>query len=132
MIGLDTNVLVRYLVKDHPSQALAAKQVIDSLSSSEPGWISHVVLAELVWTLKKTYQLEKNRIVVVIEGLLASKDVLIEEAEQVQQALLLFRNSRTGFADCLLSVCAKAAGCLKVVTFDKKAARDLGMEQIPF
>ena len=132
MIGLDTNVVVRYLVQDHPAQALAAKQVIEALSPSEPGWITLVVLAELVWTLKKTYQQPKDRVIAVLEGLLASKDILLEQAENVQLALLLFRNSRTGFADCLLSICAKAAGCRKVVTFDKSAARDLAMEQIPY
>ena len=130
MIGLDTNVLVRYLVKDHPSQAQASKQVIDALSPSEPGWITLVVLAELVWTLKKTYQSQKDRIIVVIEGLLASKDVVVEAGEKIELALLLYRNSRAGFSDCLLAVSAKAAGCQKVVTFDRIAARDLGMERI--
>lgn len=130
MIGLDTNILVRYLTMDHPAQSHAAKRVIEALSPSEPGWISLVVLAELVWTLKKTYQLEKARIVGVVEGLLASKDVQLEESEKVQSALLLFRNSRAGFSDCLLSTSAKAAGCRKVVTFDRIAARDLDMERI--
>ena len=130
MIGLDTNILVRYLVKDHLSQAKAAKEVIDALSRSEPGWITQVVLAELIWTLKKTYQLQKDRIILVIEGFLASKDLVIEESERVQHALLLYRNSRAGFSDCLLSARARVAGCRKVVTFDRIAARDLGMERI--
>ena len=130
MIGLDTNILVRYLAMDHPAQSHAAKQVVEALSPLEPGWISMVVLAELVWTLKKTYQLEKDRIIGIIEGLLASKDIQLEECENVQSAVLLFRNSRAGFSDCLLSISAKPAGCRKVVTFDRIAARDLGMELV--
>lgn len=130
MIGLDTNVLVRYLVKDHPTQWHDSKQVMDGLSPSEPGWISQVVLAELVWSLKKTYKLGKDRIIVVIETLLASRDILLEGAEMVQSALSLHRNTSAGFADCLLWVSARNAGCRKVVTFDRIASRDLGMERI--
>ena len=130
MTGLDTNVLVRYLAQDDAAQARAAGKVMESLSPSEPGWISLVVLAELVWSLKKTYRLAKNRIISIVESLLASRDIRVEVSEKVQYALLLHRNSRAGFADCLLSVCAREAGCLKVVTFDRIAARDLGMEGI--
>lgn len=130
MIGLDTNVLVRYLVKDHPTQWQDAKQVIESLSPSSPGWISAVVLAELVWSLKKTYKLDKDRIVKIIELLLASKDLVLEHSDAVQNALSLHRNTSAGFADCLLWVSAQGAGCRKVVTFDRIASRDLGMEQI--
>jgi predicted nucleic-acid-binding protein len=130
VIGLDTNVLVRYLVQDHPAQSRAAKEVMESLSSAEPGWISVVVLAELVWSLKKTYRLDKNGIMRVLEGLIASKDLVFENGETVQHALALHRNTGAGFADCLLSVSAKSAGCKKVVTFDRVAARDIGMERI--
>jgi predicted nucleic-acid-binding protein len=130
VIGLDTNVLVRYLVEDDEAQTRAAKEVMNGLSASNPGWVSLVVLAELVWSLKKTYKLSKDGIVNVVEGLLASKDLLIEASEKVQYALLLHRNSRAGFADCLLWVNARDAGCQKVVTFDRVAARDLGMELI--
>lgn len=130
MIGLDTNVLVRYLVKDHPAQWIDAKQVIDGLSRSDPGWISHVVLAELVWSLKKTYKLDKDRILNIIESLLTSKDIVLQECESVQNALSLHRHTSAGFADCLLWVNARNAGCRKVVTFDHIASRDLGMERI--
>jgi predicted nucleic-acid-binding protein len=130
VIGLDTNVLVRYLVQDDKAQARAASKVMESLSPSEPGWISLIVLAELVWSLKKTYRLAKDRIVSVVESLLASRDIRLEASEKVQYALLLHRNRRAEFADCLLSVCARDAACLKVVTFDRVAARDLGMVRI--
>jgi predicted nucleic-acid-binding protein len=130
VIGLDTNVLVRYLAQDYAAQSRAAKQVMESLSPVEQGWISLVVLAELVWSLKKTYKLEKDRIVNIVEGLLASKDIVVQDGEKVQLALLLHRNNRAGFADCLLAVSARDAGCHRVLTFDRIAARDLGMEQV--
>ena len=130
MIGLDTNVLVRYLVKDHPTQWQDAKRVMESLSPAEPGWISLVVVTELVWSLKRTYKLDKDRIVKIIEKLLTSKDLVLEDSERVQNALSLHRNLSAGFADCLLWVSAQNAGCRKVVTFDRIASRDLGMERI--
>lgn len=128
MIALDTNVLVRYLTEDDPVQSQIANEVLDNLSPDEPGWISLVVLAEMVWALRKTYKLNKDRIVRILDDLLVSRDIVIEDIQKVQRALSLHRVCRAGFADCLLSVSAHAAGCIKVVTFDKIAARALGLE----
>jgi predicted nucleic-acid-binding protein len=128
VIALDTNVLVRYLTEDDPGQTQLANDVLDNLSPEEPGWISVVVLAELVWSLRRTYKLSKDQVVRIVSDLVASKDVVIDEIQKVERALSLHRACRAGFADCLLAVSAAVAGCSKTVTFDKIAARDLGME----
>ncbi len=128
MIAIDTNVLVRYLTEDDPVQSQIANEVLDNLSPDEPGWISLVVLVEMVWALRKTYKLGKDRIVRILDDLVASRDIVIEDIQNVQSALTLHRVCSAGFADCLLAVSAQAAGCIKVVTFDKIAACDLGLE----
>ncbi len=128
MIGLDANVVLRFLVKDDPEQARLAKALMESLTSDCPGWISLVVLAEVVWSLKKTYRLGKDQIAAIVERLMANRFIAVEQGDKVDAALSLHRSTRAGFADCLLSVTTRSAGCAKVVTFDKIAARDLGME----
>lgn len=122
MIGLDTNILVRYVTQDHPAQAAAAVKVMDSLSSDSPGFLSLVVIAELVWVLQFSYRFNKNEIENVLERLLRSQELAIERAEIVSQALRKFHVSRANFADCLIERCGHAAECQYVLTFDKDAA----------
>ncbi len=122
MIGLDTNVLVRYITQDHPAQSAAAVKVMDSLSSDLPGFLSMVVIAEVVWVLQFSYQFKRDEVEHVVERLLRSKELVIERAEIVSQALRRFRASRATFADCLIERCAHAAECQYVLTFDRDAA----------
>ncbi len=122
MIGLDTNILVRYFTHDHPAQSAAAIKVIESLSREVPGFLSLVVIAELIWVLEFSYHLKKPEIEVVIEKLLRSQELVIEQTEVVSQALRKFRDSRANFADCLIERSGHAASCQYVLTFDKNAA----------
>jgi predicted nucleic-acid-binding protein len=122
VIGLDTNVVVRYLIRDDPAQAVAAVRMIDSLSADAPGFLSLVVIAELVWVLETSYDFKKNQIVQVLENLLRSKEVVIERADVVAQALQTFGAGRAGFTDCLIERCGHAAECRYTATFDKHAA----------
>jgi predicted nucleic-acid-binding protein len=122
MIGLDTNILVRYVTQDHAAQSAAAAKVVDSLSSESPGFLSLVVIAELVWVLQFSYSFKKHQIEHVVERLLRSKELVVEQAEIVSQALRKFRVSRANFADCLIERCGHAAECQYVLTFDKNAA----------
>lgn len=122
MIGLDTNILVRYVTLDHEAQSAAAAKVVDSLSSESPGFLSLVVIAELVWVLQFSYSFKKHQIEHVVERLLRSEELVIERAEIVSQALRKFRVSRANFADCLIERCGHAAECQYVLTFDKDAA----------
>ena len=122
MIGLDTNVLVRYIMQDHPAQSIAAVKVMDSLSSELPGFLSLIVIAEVVWVLQFSYRFKKDEIEQVVERLLRSKELILERAEIVSQALRRFRASPANFADCLIERCCHAAECQYVLTFDKDAA----------
>src|SRR5271154_402296 len=109
MIGLDTNVVVRYLTHDHPAQTTAAVKVMDSLSTDSPGFLSLIVIAELVWVLEAAYRFKKNEVAQVLEILLRSQELVIERAEIVAQALRKFSASRADFADCLIERSAHAA-----------------------
>jgi predicted nucleic-acid-binding protein len=121
MIGLDTNVVVRYLTHDDPTQTAAAMKVMNLLSADAPGFLSLIVIAELVWVLESFYRFRRNEIEQVIDTLLRSKELIIERADIVSQALRVFRSSRADFADCLIERCAHAAECQYTLTFDQHA-----------
>lgn len=128
MIGLDTNVIVRYVTHDDSVQAAAAARVIESLAQDSPGFISLIVIAELVWVLEVSYRFKKHEIEHVLETLLRSKELVIEQAGIVWQALRKFSTSRADFVDCLIERCGHAAECRYTVTFDQKAASAAGMK----
>jgi predicted nucleic-acid-binding protein len=130
MIGLDTNVVVRYLTQDDPAQAATAVKVMDSLSSDSPGFLSLIVMVELVWVLEAAYRFKKKEVEHVLETLLRSKELVIERAEIVAQALRKFSASRADFADCLIERCGHAAECEHTVTFDRNAAGGAGMRLV--
>jgi len=128
MIGLDTNVVVRYLTNDDPAQTTAAVKVIDSLSADAPGFLSMIVVVELVWVLEISYRFKKSEIEQILETLLRSKELVIERAEVVFQALRKFSAGRADFADCLIERCGHAVECQYTVTFDRNAASAAGMK----
>jgi predicted nucleic-acid-binding protein len=121
MIGLDTNIVVRYLTHDDPAQTITAVRVMDSLSAESPGFLSLIVVAELVWVLEVSYRFKKNEIEQVLRALLQSKELVIERAEIVSQALRKFSASRADFVDCLIERCGHAAECQHTATFDRNA-----------
>jgi predicted nucleic-acid-binding protein len=122
VIGLDTNIVVRYLTHDDPAQTAAAVRLMDALSPDSPGFISLIVIVELVWVLEVSYRFKKNEIEQVLGTLLRSKELVIERAEIVSQALRKFSASRADFADCLIERSGHAAECQYTVTFDRNAA----------
>lgn len=129
MIGLDTNVVVRYLTQDDPKQAAIATRLFEhTLSIDKPGFVSLVTLCEIAWVLADCYEAGKDRIRLVLEGLLGSKQVLVEDAELVWKALRAWEKSQADFSDALLGQVALARGCEKVVTFDKAASRVAGFQ----
>ena len=127
MIGLDTNVVVRYLTLDDPVQTPAAVRLMDSLSAEEPGFISLVVMAELSWVLEASYSFDKAAMLRVFEALFRTKELVLEQAEIVARAVRLFRVGSANFADCLIEQSGDAAGCVHTFTFDRKAANSAGM-----
>lgn len=122
MIGLDTNVLVRYIVQDDPRQSPSANRLVESLSAESPGFVTVVSVVELCWVLMSAYGLDRQQWCAALEGLLRTKELVVERADVVWQALRLFQGSTADFADCLIERFASAAGCTKTMTFDRGAA----------
>ena len=127
MIGLDTNVLVRYLTHDDPTQTVAAIRVMNSLSFDSPGFLSLIVIAELAWVLAISYRYRKKEIERVLENLLRSKELVIERADIVSQASRAFSVGSADFSAYLIERCAHAAECQFTITFDQRAAMVAGM-----
>lgn len=128
MIGIDTNVLVRYMMQDDVVQSAIATEVFTHISRENPGYISSVVLAELSWVLARSYKEPRKNIADVIENLLQSYDLVIENSDAGYRALTLYRSSQSvDFADALIVVTASYAGAFETVTFDRKAAVEGGM-----
>lgn len=124
MIGLDTNVLVRYLTQDDLEQSARANRLIESrCTKEEPGLIPLVVLCELVWVLRGAYNYEKHMVVKVLEQILAVSELEIENARIARAALAAFRRGAADFADYAIACTNHAAGCEVTYSFDKKLAK---------
>ena len=130
MIGLDTNVLVRYVTQDDPVQSPKASELIESLTTLSPGFVSLVSVVELVWVLQSCYQSAKSDVVTVLETLLRTRELTLEHAEIIWQALRRFTASQADFADCLIERCAHSAVCEYTATFDQNAAKTAGMKRL--
>lgn len=131
MIGLDTNVLVRYVLQDDPRQSPRANRLIDTLSADEPGFVPVVALVELAWVLGAGYKFPRDQLAAVLETLLRSKELVIDRADLVTQALTRFSAGDADFADALIERMAAAAGCTRTMTFDRAAAKATGMTLVP-
>lgn len=124
MIGIDTNVLVRYIAQDDPSQSKRASRLIeDECSVVIPGFISLVVLVELVWVSESCYGAARGEVAEMLRRILSTRQLVVQDTETAWKALRLFESSKADFADCLVERVAAAAGCSAVVTFDKGAAK---------
>ncbi len=131
MIGLDTNVLVRYIMQDDARQAAKATKLVEGLSAQMPGFISIVSVVELVWVLSSSYELRREQIVQALSVILRSKQLVVDQAEHVVRALRAYSSGSADFADCLIERTAAAAGCAQTLTFDVAAAKTAGMKLIP-
>ena len=122
MIGLDTNVLVRYIAQDDRRQAAKAIHVIEEeCSETRPGFVAATVIAELVWVLESCYGCAKAEIVAVLQRILRTKQLVVQEAETTWKAVRVFESSRADFADCLIERIGAAHECEYTSTFDKHA-----------
>ncbi len=130
MIGLDTNVLVRYVAQDDAKQSPKASRLIESLTAASPGYVSQVSVVELVWVLAGCYALSKDEICEVLETLLRTKELVVANADIVWKAWRLFKSGKADFADCLIELSAQEAGCSYTATFDREAAKHCGMKLI--
>jgi predicted nucleic-acid-binding protein len=129
MIGLDTNVLVRYLAQDDPPQsALAVEFIENACSEKRPAFINHIVLCETVWVLDRCYHVEKDTLAVILGKILKTEQFKIQNIDMVWRALKEFKKSAADFADCLLGQNNLGYGCEYTVTFDKKASASIGYQ----
>ncbi|MGH8794492.1 MAG: PIN domain-containing protein [Stackebrandtia sp.] len=126
MIGLDTNVLVRYIAQDDKTQSAKATELIESLTESKPGYLTMIVMEETYWVLRRAYKVDKKRASEILGDLLTAQEVVVEQAEAVSRAL---RQTADGadFADALISQLCNDAGCDQTFTFDQGAAARAGM-----
>ncbi len=130
MIGLDTNILVRYIMQDDPKQSPKASALIESLNADSPGFITLVSIVELYWVLTSSYGLTGQQVKQVLEVLLRTKQIIVDRADQVLRALRVFDDGKADFADCLIERTAAAAGCAQTMTFDVGATKHAGMTLI--
>lgn len=123
MIGVDTNVLVRFLTRDDPAQF---RKVIEFLETAkrdgERLFVNHIVLCECFWVLSFSYRLSKPVLIDVLEKLLLTQEFEFEAKDAVWTALASYRDSAADFSDCLVASSNTAAGCSATVTFDRDAA----------
>ena len=124
MIGLDTNVLIRYLTKDELDQWKEASKIIQE---NQPCFISNIVLCEVVWVLRgRPYQFGKDEIVATLKMMLQSSGFEFENRSVVYQALQRTKQGQADFSDYLIGAIAQQAGCTETVTFDRKLREDKG------
>ncbi len=129
MIGIDTNVLLRLLVRDHDGQVKAAERFVNAhCSSDDPGYVSRIVIAEIAWVLKDIYDYDRTQIAGAIRGILNVSQFEVDSADEVHAAVADYEKSSAGFTDCLVARLNASAGCEYTVTFDRKAAKLDGFE----
>jgi predicted nucleic-acid-binding protein len=120
MTGLDTNVLVRYLVQDDKKQSkLAAESIRKATAEGKGCYINHIVLCELVWVLESAYGFEKKTIESVLEKILSTKQLDVELKDIVRQAVHDYRVGKGDFADYLIGRTNQTQGCAYTTTFDR-------------
>ena len=126
MRAIDTNVLVRLVTGDDLKQAAAAEKFV-----SAGAWVSHLVLAETIWVLATVYDREPPALAQTVDFLLKHRDLTIQNAEIVVDALVHYRNRPSlGFSDCLVLEIARKAGHVPMGTFDRTLAKLEGAERI--
>ena len=124
MIGLDTNILVRYLTRDDESQW---RQAADLIQHNQPCFIAHIVLCELVWVLRgANYRFQKQEIVSVLEAMLHSAAFEFENRSILDQALQQYKQGKADFSDYLIGAISRQMDCTETATFDGKLKGEKG------
>lgn len=124
MLGIDTKVLVRFLVRDEEAPFEKARKLLKrELATGKRVFINQLVLLETEWVLRSRYGLSKTQLIETISGLLDALDVQFEDESAVEEALFIWRDSAADFADCLISARNRRLGCRSTATFDAKASK---------
>ena len=131
MIGLDTNILIRYLTQDDPVQAAKAREILERrLTRKNLGFVTVVAMVETVWVLDRAYNLTAQEIAAAVERLLQVEVLAIENEQEVFTAMIALKQGRSSFADALIAELGARAGCTRTLTFDQKAVRHPGFELV--
>ena len=127
MTGLDTNVIVRYIVQDDSRQSEQAVQLIETrLSTEQPGFISLMTLIETTWVLASCYQQNKKQIITILRQLTTTRQIQVERSDIAHRAIKGYEAGNGDFSDAVIYLINADNGCNETVTFDKKA-RSIGM-----
>ena len=123
---IDTNALVRLIVRDDPEQVRAAEAF-----TAGGAWVSHLVLAETAWVLDAAYARTASQIATAVDMLLNHRDLTMQDADVVTAAVEQFRKRpKLGFSDCLVLEIARKAGHLPLGTFDRDLAKLSGTQRL--
>ena len=129
MVGLDTNILVRYLTQDDPLESQRATELIERrLTEKHPGFISIVAIVEMVWVLDRAYGFSNWEIAAAVERMLQMDVFVVENEQEVFAAMIAVKKSQGSFADVVIAALGTRAGCSRTLTFNRKAARLPGFE----
>jgi len=129
MIGLDTNILVRYLTQDDPIQSPKARELIERrLTEEKPGFVSIVAMVETVCVLERAYRLTPHEIVGAVERVLQTDVLVVENEQEVFTAMIALKEGQGSFADAVIAALGVRMGCSCTLTFDRKALRLPGFE----
>ena len=124
MLGIDTNVLVRFLVRDDQNQFEKARKLLKrEVSNGRRVFINQLVLLETEWVLRSRYGLAKTQMLETISRLLDAPDIQLEDEPAVEEALFIWRDANADFSDCLIGARNRRLGCRATVTFDTKASK---------
>lgn len=131
MIGLDTNVFLRFLLQDDPKWSPIATRFVETeLTPGNPGYINICTLIEIVWSLRSQATYSRERIAILVEELLRADNIVLGNRDSVERALDAFRRGKAGFADYLIADLNRQAGCSTTMTIDKAAARSSAFEAL--
>lgn len=124
MIGIDTNVLVRFLVQDDEAQFEKARRLIKrEVAAGRKVFVNQLVLLETEWVLRSRYAVAKVQIIETISGLLDSAEIQFEDEPSIEEALFFWKDNAADFADCLIGAKNRRLGCRATATFDVKASK---------
>jgi predicted nucleic-acid-binding protein len=124
MLGIDTHVLVRFLVQDDEAQFEKARRLIRrEVAAGRRVLVNQLVLMETEWVLRSRYSISKNQILDAISGLLDATEVQLEDEPVIEEAIFVWKEANADFADCLIGARNRRLGCQATVTFDAKASR---------
>jgi predicted nucleic-acid-binding protein len=124
MIGIDSNILLRYVTRDDPEWTAAAIRFIDeTCSAHNPGFVNPVVLAETIWVLRRRPDCDRGKLAEFVQGLLDSDAIVVGEKNAVERALAAFKDGPAGFADYLIAELNNEAQAIPTYTIDYDATR---------